>query len=129
MLTRAGCRSHFVDSELPIPAVVADDDPDREAWVDEAGVDEWEAFVQGLDGKYTQTPLKIHKIHSVFDLEANTQIHQGGVFSPPSSKYTKYTVYLGSGGNTLNTYFPSRARTIFPGSPARFFPKPHRSGI
>ena len=64
--------------------------------------------VSSLDGKYTQTPLKIHKIHSVFDLEANTQIHQGGVFSPPSSKYTKYTVYLGSGGNTLNTYFPSR---------------------
>ena len=64
-----------------------------------------------LDGKYTQTPLKIHKIHSVFDLETNTQIHQGGVFSPPSSKYTKYTVYLVSGGNTLNTYFPSRAST------------------
>jgi hypothetical protein len=25
-----------------------------------------------LDGKCTQTPLNIHKIHSVFDLEANT---------------------------------------------------------
>ena len=40
-------------------------------------------------------------------------IHQGGVFSPPSSKYTKYTVYLGSGANTLNTYFPSRVQYVF----------------
>ena len=59
--------------------------------------------VQYLDGKYTQTPLNIHKIHSVFDLEANThntprrcilfsflQIHKIHSVFGVWSKYTKY---------------------------------------
>ena len=56
-----------------------------------AALDRWEIHTNTPHSKYTKYTV-------VFDLEANTQIHQGGVFSPPSSKYSKYTVYLGSGG-------------------------------
>jgi hypothetical protein len=57
---------------------------------------------------HTNTPQNTQNTTVYLTLK---QIHKytKAVFSPPSSKYTKYTVYLGSGGNTLNTYFPSRA--------------------